>query len=402
MHGVSAMVQETPELITKTLNQVEQCLDKIHHKPAYDMAIAIQEDYVRDPKLRLMFLRADRFDPELAAKRLIRFLDWKLKLFGRDKLCQWHITIEDLDDDARFILESGIFQILPSRDSRGRMISIVSPNDQMRLLQRTTQSTLQMVFYTLMCATEDETNQKMGMVNIVYCLGQEEPAVDSKKRNSLFECSKVTLAVPLRLEVSHICMNKTGFHFSMSLAIKAIGLFDRARLRMHFGTHIQCTYALLSFGLPSPFLPFTDECELKIDNHKKWIKRRIVKEHVLAGGEIFSCIELPHRNDVLLGKGRPCQNHPGNQRLLELSRAFLNEYTEANNKGGKTIVALKVVQEIFYPSNNSGQHSGARFLQRREDNLDSGWWEEVTDEQVLIAKVSNAFRGIRKQRGKHY
>jgi hypothetical protein len=120
MHGVSAMVLETPQMIAETLHQMEQCLQKIHHKPGYDLAVTIRGDYARDPKLRLMFLRADRFDPQLAAKRLIRFMDIKLNLFGGDKLCQWHIGIDDLDDDARFILESGMLQILPIRDSRGR------------------------------------------------------------------------------------------------------------------------------------------------------------------------------------------------------------------------------------------------------------------------------------------
>jgi hypothetical protein len=54
-HGVSAMVRETPELIAETLNRMELCLEKIHHKPAYDLAVTIRADYVRDPKLRLMF-----------------------------------------------------------------------------------------------------------------------------------------------------------------------------------------------------------------------------------------------------------------------------------------------------------------------------------------------------------
>jgi hypothetical protein len=96
-------------------------------------------------------------------------MDIKLNLFGGDKLCQWHIGIDDLDDDARFIFESGMLQILPSRDRRGRVVAVISSNNHMRL---DTQSTLQMVFYTLVCATEDETNQKMGLGIIVYCLGQ--------------------------------------------------------------------------------------------------------------------------------------------------------------------------------------------------------------------------------------
>jgi hypothetical protein len=41
VHGVSAMVHETYELINEALNQLELCLQKTHHKPAYDMAVTI-------------------------------------------------------------------------------------------------------------------------------------------------------------------------------------------------------------------------------------------------------------------------------------------------------------------------------------------------------------------------
>jgi hypothetical protein len=399
MHGVSARVQETPQLIAKTLTKMEQCLEKIHHKPAYDMAVTIRADYVGDAKLRLMFLRADRFDPELAAKRLIRFMDWRLKLFGREKLCQWHIGVDDLEYDARCMLESGVLQFLPSRDSRGRVVAVISSDDHIRL-ERSTQSTLQMIFYTLMCATEDETNQKMGMAIIVHCLGQEERVVDSEKRNCVFECTKVALCVPLRLEVGHFCMNKTGSQFYTSLTVKAFGVFHRARLRVHFGSPLECVYALLSFGLPSTLLPFTPECELKTGNHKKWIQRRIVKERELRHVGVFWGIDLPSRNDVLRGQGAPVQRHPGNQRLQELCRFYLDEYNKADRQS-KAIVARRVVQEILHPSDPLGGighgGEGGRFLTLRDSTSKNEWWVEETDEDVLIEKVCAAFRTLRKK-----
>jgi hypothetical protein len=398
MHGVSEMVQETPQLIAETLYQMEHCLQKIHHKPAYDLAISIGGDYVRDPKLLLMFLRADRFDPELAAKRLIKFMDWKLKLFGRDKLCQWHIGLDELGDDAKFMVESGIMQTLPSRDSRGRVVIVGSSNDHVRL-QRTSQSTLRMVFYTLMCAAEDETNQKNGSVAIIYGLGQEEQAVDPEKAKSAWEGTNVTLAVPLRFEVTHFCMKSTGSYFSM--VAKAAGLFDRARFRVHLGSPVECAYALLSFGLPSALLPFTPECELKTGNHMNWIQRRNVKEQELRRVGVFSGIDLPRRNDVLLGKGKPIQSHPGNQRLKELCEISLDAYNKANRQS-KTVWAVKIVQEILYPSDSLGRIGnvgvGGRFLKPQDCKSKSGWWVEETDEEVLIEKVCSKFRTVRKMK----
>jgi hypothetical protein len=415
LHGVSAAVHESPELISESLDEMEHYLQNNHHKPAYDMAITISADFVQAPNLRLMFLRADRFEATLAAERFVKFLDWKLLLFGQEKLCQWHIGLNDLDQYARFLVESGSSQFLPGRDSRGRPVFVVSEYYFIRW-HKSTKSTLQMLYYLYQCVAEDETNQKHGLVAIAYCLGQqgEEQAMQSEKLiNTIWQSTKLLTSMPVRTEASHFCMaknNSIGVRFTLPLVTSGFGLFNRARLRVHFGSPMECEYALMSFGLPSALLPFTPDGELKMGNHKKWVKRRNVKEQelLLHGSTFFSGIDLPHRNDILLGKGRPCQNHPGNQRFLELCGFYLEEYNQSSRMGGRTNVARKFIQEILHPTRNSNSRvdllhpradggGGARFLQRRDDKLNSGWWEEVTDEDVLIDKVTNTLRGLRKQ-----
>jgi hypothetical protein len=182
---------------------------------------------------------------------------------------------------------------------------------------------------------------------------------------------------------------------------RAAGLFDRARFRVHFGSPLECAYALLSFGLPSELLPLTSECKLKTGNHKKWIQRRIVKEQELRRVGVFSGIDLPSRNDVLDGHGIPIQNHPGNQRLKELCEISINEYNKAD-RHSKFVAAVRIVQEILHPSDLLGGIGNGgvrgRFLKRQDCNSKSGWWVEETDEEVLIAKVRNKFRTVRKMK----
>jgi hypothetical protein len=409
MHGVSEMVQETPELIANTLQKMEEYLLKIHHKPAYDLAIAIRADHVRDAKLRLMFLRADRFDPEAAAKRLTKVLDWKLKIFGKEKLCQ-PIGLNDLNDDARFMVESGLCQVLPERDSRGRVIIITGARYLPRFY-RSSIGLLQMNYYFAMTVAEDETNQISGVVSILYGLGQEAPETTQKvphNQYSTWDSTLLSFCMPLRFEAVHFCSPHTGVHFTLNCIFRASEVFHRARFRVHLGSHIECEYGLLSFGVPSNLLPYTTEGQLKTANHKKWIQRRIVMDHELKrGNQVFSGIELPRPNDVLLGKGRPLQTHPGNRRLLVLAEFYLEEYDQANPDGGRTNVVRKMIQKVLYPSSSSTNDSQndpttirgnrGRFLQRREDQFNSGWWEEVTEEQIMIAKASHALRGIRKR-----
>jgi hypothetical protein len=67
-----------------------------------------------------MFLRAENFDSQLAAKRMLRFFEQKLELFGPDKLCK-DITLRDLNIEDMQCLINGHQQILPTRDSSGRV-----------------------------------------------------------------------------------------------------------------------------------------------------------------------------------------------------------------------------------------------------------------------------------------
>jgi hypothetical protein len=240
IHGVSAAVRETPAFIQEAIHKMEDCLQATRHKPAYDMAQTIKADYVHDPKLLIMFLRADRFNAEQAATRFVKFLDWKLNLFGRQKLCQ-RVDLDDLDVDARFMVESGIDQVLPERDSRGRAITVVAIYYLSRFF-RSSQSLLQMTYYFGMSVVEDETNQISGLVSVCYGLGpeEEEPATKSKNiLHSTWESASLMNSLPIRIEATHFCScPHSGMHFVLKLLAKSIGLFNRARLRIHLGSHL--------------------------------------------------------------------------------------------------------------------------------------------------------------------
>jgi hypothetical protein len=57
-------------------------------KPAYEQAERMTKGYVTDSKFRLMFLRANRFDAEKAATRLVNFMEGKLEYFGPGALAR--------------------------------------------------------------------------------------------------------------------------------------------------------------------------------------------------------------------------------------------------------------------------------------------------------------------------
>eukprot|EP00980_Cylindrotheca_fusiformis_P031517 scaffold26495_cov103-Cylindrotheca_fusiformis.AAC.4 len=83
--------------------------------------------------------------------------------------------------------------------------------------------------------------------------------------------------------------------------------------------------------------------------------------------------------DILLGRGKPFQNHPGNQRMLALVDKYRDRYQQAERKEKHDIV--EEVMGII-----SG--SGGRFLRRVDYE---NYWVEVKH-PISYRKVGHAFR----------
>jgi hypothetical protein len=172
----------------------------------------------------------------------------------------------------------------------------------------------------------------------------------------------------------------------------------------------------MTFGLPNAFLPYNSDGTLKLGNHKKWYQSRVIKENEeklqeqqqqiqkqQQRGEktlfFFSGIDLPNQTDILLGKGKPIQDHRGNPVFQDVMLRYQGEYLAAKRNGGKRIVAQKIIDEVKHHSDKS--LLSGRFLRRRQEDTLSGWWEEVIDEEALIERVCSGFRNMKLDQKKN-
>jgi hypothetical protein len=142
IHGVADIIDETPELISSCLGRMEKEIQNLllqfHNNninnnsgsgnaatgspvPAihpYETAL-LQDGRRRQStstwEFRLSFLRAEQFQPQKAAERLLRYYEEKQRLFPSVLLAR-AITISDLDEEAVQHLECGRMQLLPERD----------------------------------------------------------------------------------------------------------------------------------------------------------------------------------------------------------------------------------------------------------------------------------------------
>jgi hypothetical protein len=90
----------------------------------------------------------------------------------------------------------------------------------------------------------------------------------------------------------------------------------------------------------------------------------------------------PWPNDILLGRGKPIQERPGNVRFREILDKHIEKY-DKGERGAKSTVTAYIVHLV--------KEEGGRFLKELED----GGWAEV-DEATARAKVDHAFRTRRK------
>jgi hypothetical protein len=101
-------------------------------------------------------------------------------------------------------------------------------------------------------------------------------------------------------------------------------------------------------------------------------------------------ISVPSNTDVLLGKGKRCQNHQGNLRFRYLVDEYRNEYDSANTNDERKEINIKIYNIIRKERNG-------RFLQEVKDphtGATAGWVE--VGEAKAREKVSMCFRSKRR------
>jgi hypothetical protein len=402
VHCLPSEIPESPELIQECLAQLALELDKIPEKTAYDLARSMDSNYVENVKFRLQFLRADGMDPAPAAARLVRHFQAKLELFGMSLLAR-DITQDDLDEETLAALYDGTGQILPVRDRAGRlvMVSFGHPSNI------SVTAKLKRVFYGIMVNVEDVETQRKGCVALGYLVGQSFSWSELSHRRAWNAklSSVLSNVLPIRVDAFHFCHDSFVWKTLLGAFKIAATMSRRLRIREHYGTHAETMVYLQSFGIPIHVFPLSSDETLLVDSHvERWTRRRAWERQRRQAVEICDPgggrnrgtsiislsdeasslrVDVPGREDVLLGRGRPTYLHPGNIRLRNLIELRSNEY-DNSTLAKKQRITNDIIQAIHELT--------GRFLKD-----DCFGWVEV-DDTVAKKKVAHAFRTLRQSR----
>lgn len=223
-------------------------------------------------------------------------------------------------------------------------------------------------------------------------------------------------AVPQKVCAVHHCytnqnsLRRSGLQFLLAFSDRE----TQARVKIHTGTYREIMHALMTYGIPHHLIPIS--AQGRIDT--KHILQMIEMKQNLAdyrkstaaatttatttatgpgeknqngngekGERPLKMLTLPGLHDVLLGKGKPFQQHAGNMRLHMLVDQLLPKYDKLS-RTEKTELAADVVRGLQ-------KTTGGRFLTQ-----ECGIWIEISDD-IAREKVSHLFRARRKAFVKH-
>ena len=127
IHGFDEKIneKETSPYVNEKLAELQQHLDRITQKEAYNLALQLNSNYVCSRSFRLMFLRCERFNVQAAAEMMVLHFEEKLQLFGNGDILAREILQSDLSPKERVVLDTGLLQLMKQRDAAGRTVLLV-------------------------------------------------------------------------------------------------------------------------------------------------------------------------------------------------------------------------------------------------------------------------------------
>mmetsp|Transcript_47985 Transcript_47985/g.138181 ORF Transcript_47985/g.138181 Transcript_47985/m.138181 type:complete len:542 (-) Transcript_47985:51-1676(-) len=376
LHGVGDAIEETPEFILQHRLLLDAELSTLASRwssktGAFERARQQNFAYVSSEDFQLMFLRATKWDVKDAATRMTAFFETKEQLFGTSKLTQ-RIEMSDLSKEDRKTLESGFIQLLPVRDSAGRaVLAVMIP----LITYKEIENLKRAYFYLNMVALEDVETQRKGMISVGFNMGQSR-RVD---RRAVFSLHTTHSVLPLRLASAHYSFDDLTLRVMLAFFMLLANVAMRVRIRSHYGDPKSVLYQLSTYGIPVSSLPIADDGESKSKYHRQWVKLRAEEERQRNFGRLVgaSLVVIPGRLDVLLGRGKPIQEHIGNLRYLALLDTYQYEY-QILKKFEKQALCDRIVDMV--------EGYGGRFLKQEY----AGWVR--VDHVVARDKVAHALR----------
>lgn len=398
VHGISeGVIEETPELVAASLKEMREELARLTKRAKIvrpvSRAFFLQPTLASDDNFHLLFLRCERFDTIEAAAKMARYFDHKALLWGEEKLVK-RITLEDLGEKEMQHMQWGSVQT-PVVNNKGVRCFLFTPTANYDISDW--KAFVRYEWYQMMTMIlEDEQVQKRGIVTVSRYTGQwlfsPTQIIDMLMRGYV-----VLRDFPIKILGNHVCIDSPALNHFPSIFNTMAGKQLRLHTRTHFGADLELQYSLMTFGIRLPHQVVTNDdgprkmgdpfiqsyLEERRRIEAEW-DRQAKENH--DGSSSLKPLLHPRPEDVIMGRGRPFRDWPGNTLLTRLVAGHANDYRTATDRIYKTILAVDTMKRI--------QETGGQFIER----IDTGW--VIMDDAVVKPKVNQLLRAhARDQRG---
>lgn len=244
------------------------------------------------------------------------------------------------------------------------------------------------------CAFPDV--DKKGIVAVYVDVGDVGQSMETKHLGWFLKMMAFAKSIPLKYSGLHYCVNTTHDNAAINrvvigILINTFPSYSTVRTRLHYRSIMELRYSLQSHGIPMQEFPIDSDGNIL----QKFIDKSCRVNYRVGFGPPKPKAEKETENiksfdprpvDILLGRGKRFQNHPGNVELRSLVEDLQIEYDSI-----RRIERRRIVQRIKQSLSNE---KGARFL--KQDEGKEAWI--LAESAEADEKIRQHFRCGRKKK----
>eukprot|EP00591_Stephanopyxis_turris_P006432 CAMPEP_0195531250 /NCGR_PEP_ID=MMETSP0794_2-20130614/34802_1 /TAXON_ID=515487 /ORGANISM="Stephanopyxis turris, Strain CCMP 815" /LENGTH=295 /DNA_ID=CAMNT_0040662969 /DNA_START=82 /DNA_END=966 /DNA_ORIENTATION=+ len=263
---------ETAELVSSSLKELEGELEKIaaEDKAAWTMALERCPDLCGD-KFKLMFLRCEVFNVNLAAIRITKYWSKRVELFGDQKAFLPLTLSSNAFADDEIALKIGFMRLTHATDDSGRILLFADPS-RFKPRQYERLSMARAVWYYLHAAVESDTAQQKGVVFLVYPRHAKFSNIDRKLL--AMNAESIRGCLPIRIAAVQVLHPGKVFEIIFPILRFVMGKRLSERIHISSGTDEKVLNKLEGkYGIPRANVPSELGGGVVLD-HEKWLEER--------------------------------------------------------------------------------------------------------------------------------
>lgn len=221
------------------------------------------------------FIERENGNIAQAARRMARYWQMRLDLFGEDR-CYHPMTLAGaMADEAAPAMEMKIHQVLPVTDTAGR--KIIYTDMSLRNYGRySMDQEIRWFFFLVEALSDSDNGRKNGYVMLINAKNIQLQHASRKFHQ--FVCA-LDLATPGQLRAVHVCQASSAVaHFVYPWVKYALPKHIRLRFILHPGSMTDVTRELEGYSLPRGSLPLELGGRAKLDM-SQWMLERLALEN---------------------------------------------------------------------------------------------------------------------------